>query len=44
MSKKARECLLCFRIENVIRKTSKKGKEEKKGKNKKKIIKKIIKK
>ena len=29
MSKKARECLLCFRIENVIRKTSKKGKEEK---------------
>ena len=36
MSKKARECLLCFRIENVIRKTSKKGKEEKRVKIKRK--------
>lgn len=36
MSKKARECLLCFRIENVIRKTSKNGKEEKKVKIKRK--------
>ena len=36
MSKKTRECLLCFRIENVIRKTSKKGKEEKRVKIKRK--------